>query len=84
MTYEKGSIGSKMGESRMKESPMPEQLTVEDRLTAVEHQLADLKRRLPSQTDGKSWVERIAGTFKDDPDFDQIVRLGREFRKSVK
>ena len=63
---------------------MPEQMTVEDRLTAVEQQLADLKRRLPSRNDGKSWVERIAGTFKDDPNFDQIVRLGREFRKSVK
>ena len=63
---------------------MPEQMTVEDRLTAVEQQLADLKRRLPSRNDGMSWVERIAGTFKDDPDFDQIVRLGREFRKSVK
>ncbi len=63
---------------------MPEQLTVEERLAAVEQQLVDLKRRLSSQTDGKSWVERIAGTFKDDPDFDQIVRLGRKFRKSVK
>ena len=63
---------------------MPEPTTVEERLTAVEQQLVDLRRRLPSQTDGKSWVERIAGTFKDDPDFGEIVRLGREFRKSVK
>ena len=63
---------------------MPEQLTVEERLAAVEQQLIELKRRLPSQTDGKSWVERIAGTFNEDPDFDEIVRLGREFRESVK
>ncbi len=63
---------------------MSEQATVEERLTAVEQQVADLRRRIPPQTDGKSWVERIAGTFKDDPDFDEIVRLGREFRKSVK
>ena len=63
---------------------MSEQASVEERLTAVEQQVADLKRRLPPRTDGKSWVERIAGTFKDDPDFDEIVRLGREFRKSVK
>jgi len=44
---------------------------------------AELKRRLPPQAEGKSWIERIAGTFKDDPDFDDIVRLGREFRQSV-
>lgn len=62
---------------------MPEQLSVEERLSAVEQQLADLKRRITTN-DGRSWIERIAGTFKDDPDFDEIVRLGREFRESVK
>jgi hypothetical protein len=62
---------------------MSEQLSVEERLSAVEQQLADLKRRI-SMNDGRSWIERIAGTFKDDPDFNEIVRLGREFRESVK
>ena len=62
---------------------MSDQQTIEERLTAVERELADLKRRLQTPEDGKSWIERIAGTFKDDPDFDEIVRLGREFRKSV-
>jgi hypothetical protein len=62
--------------------PMSDLQTVELRLTEVERELADLKRRLPS-VDGKSWVERIAGTFKDDPEFEEIVKLGREFRKSV-
>ncbi len=62
---------------------MPEQLTIEERLTAVEHELAELKRKTPTERDGKSWIERIAGTFRDDPDFDEIVRLGREFRKAV-
>ena len=62
---------------------MPEQLTIEERLTAVEHELAELRRKTPTERDGKSWIERIAGTFRDDPDFDEIVRLGREFRKAV-
>jgi hypothetical protein len=62
---------------------MCEPQTIEQRLTEVEKELAELKRRLPPPPDGKSWVERIAGTFKDDPDFDEIVKLGREFRKSV-
>jgi hypothetical protein len=70
--------------TRAKESAMSEQTTVEERLAAVERELADLKRRIPSRADGKSWVERIAGTFKDDPEFEEVVRLGREFRKSVK
>lgn len=62
---------------------MSEQQAIEHRLAEVERELADLKRRLSPTADGTSWVERISGTFKDDPDFDEIVRLGREFRKSV-
>ena len=61
---------------------MSEPQTIEQRLAEVERELANLKRRVPP-VDEKSWVERIAGTFKDDPDFDEIVKLGREFRKSV-
>jgi hypothetical protein len=62
---------------------MSGQQTIEQRLAEVERQLAELKRRLSSRRDGASWVERIAGTFEGDPDFAEIVRLGREFRKSV-
>ena len=62
---------------------MSDQQTIEQRLMEVERALEDLKRRLPPPADGTSWIERIAGTFKDDPDFDKIVRLGCEFRKSV-
>lgn len=62
---------------------MPGQQTVEERLTSVERELKELTRRRPTERDGKCWIERIAGTFRDDPDFDEIVRLGREFRKSV-
>ena len=62
---------------------MPEQLTIDERLTAVEKELADLKKRVAHQEKDGSWIERIAGTFKDEPEFDEIVRLGREFRRSV-
>ncbi|MBN1459429.1 MAG: hypothetical protein JXA57_07820 [Armatimonadetes bacterium] len=62
---------------------MSSQQTTEERLTKVEQELAELKRQLAHQKDGKSWIERIAGTFENDPDFDDIVRLGREFRDSA-
>jgi hypothetical protein len=57
--------------------------TIEARLNTVEQELAELKRTIAQHSQGASWIERIAGTCKDDPDFDEIVRLGREFRKSV-
>jgi hypothetical protein len=62
---------------------MSEQLTLIERLGIVEKELAELKERVARQETNGSWIERIAGTFKDDPEFDEIVRLGREFRRSV-
>lgn len=62
---------------------MLEQLTVEERLTALEKELRELKQQVTVQIDQRSWIEKIAGTFKDDPDFEEIVRLGREFRKTA-
>jgi uncharacterized protein (DUF433 family) len=29
-----------------------------------------------------SWFEKVAGSFKDVPEFDEILRLGREFRQA--
>ena len=62
---------------------MLDQQTVEERLSALEKELRELKQQVTVQQDQQSWIERIAGTFKDDPDFEEIVRLGREFRKAA-
>ncbi len=63
---------------------MLEQLTVEERLSALEKELRELKHQVTVQPSPQSWIEKIAGTFKDDPDFEEIVRRGREFRKAVR
>ena len=52
--------------------------TVESRLAKVERELAILKSRLPH--DKSNWIFEITGTFKDDADFEEIVRLGKELR----
>jgi hypothetical protein len=52
--------------------------TIESRLAKVERELAILKTRVPH--DKSNWISDITGTFKDDPDFDEIVRLGKEIR----
>lgn len=30
------------------------------------------------------WWERIAGRFENDPTYDEIIRLGREYRESLR
>jgi hypothetical protein len=57
--------------------------TLEERLTVVEREIAVLKRHIVPRDPSQSWIQRIAGSFKDVPEFDEIVRLGREFRESV-
>jgi hypothetical protein len=52
--------------------------TIESRLAKVERELAILKSKVPR--DKSNWIADITGTFKDDPDFDEIVRLGQEMR----
>ena len=56
---------------------------MEKRLTAVEEELAKLKAQIAAATPNpNNWVEAIAGTFANDPIFDEAMRLGRKWRKS--
>ena len=52
--------------------------TIETRLARVERELAILRSK--SRRDKSNWLSEITGSFKDDPQFDEIVRLGKEMR----
>jgi hypothetical protein len=60
--------------------------TVEERLEQLEKEVTLLKLSqsinvdLASQKPG--WVAKIEGSFKDAPDFTEILRLGREERQA--
>lgn len=53
------------------------------RLTVVEREVRELKRRLDVQSPERdAWYLKHAGVFKDDPEFEEVVRLGREIRSA--
>ncbi|MGZ0165878.1 MAG: hypothetical protein ACKVII_18285 [Planctomycetales bacterium] len=54
--------------------------TVEQRLTKVEQELKLLKARSEGDGPKSTWISEVTGSFKDDPDFDEILRLGKEIR----
>jgi hypothetical protein len=56
---------------------------IEKRLERVEAELAALKKRLETGDipRAKDW-RRTFGTSANDPEFDEIVRLGQEYRKA--
>ena len=63
---------------------MSEAPTIEQRLAQVEKELAALKQQLQGQNAKSNWIDAITGSFKDDPEFDEILRLGKEIRDADK
>ena len=60
---------------------MPKTSTVEQRLEKLEADVAELRRQSAGENK-KEWLSQVAGSFRDDPDFGEIVKLGREIREA--
>jgi hypothetical protein len=56
--------------------------TIEERLARVEREIAELKGEIKTLIPRKHWISAICGSFKDDPEFDEVLRLGRELREA--
>lgn len=58
---------------------------IEQRVAALEADMARVKEQLekcvPAQ---KDWLDEIYGAFEDDPIFEEAMRLGREYRESLR
>ncbi len=59
---------------------MTQSLIIEKRLSQVERDIADLKSQVKDLRPKENWIDQITGTFQDDPEFEEILRLGREIR----
>jgi hypothetical protein len=57
---------------------MPKKPTLEQRVLAIEKELAALKRRLRRQD--RNWLDEVSGSMKRFPEFEEVVRFGKEFR----
>jgi hypothetical protein len=56
----------------------------EDRLAIVEKEIRELKQVQAPGSPKHNWLEKITGTFKNDPELGEILRLRQEIRKSEK
>jgi hypothetical protein len=61
---------------------MSDSATIEDRLAAVEQDVALLKGKVLTGDKSRPWYAKLVGSMKDHPEFDEVVRLGREIRKA--
>jgi len=55
---------------------------LEKRVDALERELRSLKSSVRKNRNKKRWWVHLAGSFKDDPVFDEIVDAGLKYRKS--
>ena len=53
---------------------------VEERLAQVEKELESLKSLVKTLRPNANWIEAISGSARGDPDFEEILRLGKEIR----
>lgn len=56
---------------------------LETRLAAVEAEVEQLKSLLP-MGNKTPWWEKIVGTFAADPVYEEAMKLGRQYRESLK
>lgn len=57
--------------------------SLEQRVAALEVEVARLKNKLEERDTTVLWWEQIAGTFQNDPIYDHAMRLGQEYRQSL-
>jgi hypothetical protein len=62
---------------------MTNESSLERRLEALEREVAELKLRLSTHHANGTWVDKVAGSMKQLPEFEEVVRLGREFRETM-
>ena len=56
---------------------------LEQRVADLEATVATLQRKLDMLDMPPPWWEQIAGTFENDPIYEQAMQLGREYRQSL-
>ena len=54
------------------------------RVATLEADVATLKRKLAERETSPPWWEQIVGTFENDPIYDHAMRLGQQYRRSVR
>jgi hypothetical protein len=56
---------------------------LEKRVDALERELRSLKSAVRKDKGKGPWWERLAGAFKDDSGFDEMVEAGQKYRRSL-
>jgi hypothetical protein len=57
---------------------------LEQRVTDLEAEVSNLKHKFDELATVQPWWKQIVGTFEDDPVYDEAMKLGRHYRRSLR
>lgn len=58
-------------------------MTIEERIALLEQKVTLILSKMEPLPQKPGWITRITGSFADNPEFDEITRLGLEFRQEM-
>ena len=62
---------------------MPE-ATLDQRMTAMEEAIRELQALVKVRKPAPDWLDRVIGSMKDEPAFDDVLAFGRAIRQADK
>lgn len=57
-----------------------ENASLEQRMTVVETAVRELQEAMRNRQPAADWLDRVIGSMKDEPAFDEVLALGRAAR----
>jgi hypothetical protein len=54
--------------------------TLEQRMTTLEQAVRELQEAMRGRRPAPDWLDRVIGSMKDEPAFDEVLALGRAIR----
>jgi hypothetical protein len=57
---------------------------LEDRVAVLELEVSRIRDELKRDQPVQPWWDKVFGVFADDEDFEEAMRLGREYRESLR
>jgi hypothetical protein len=59
---------------------MPDEITLERRLVALEQVVFDIQRKIESKPTSENWLQKLIGSISDETAFIEALEYGRTFR----
>jgi len=63
------------------ERPMPG-ATLEQRMMALDEAVRELQEAMKARKPAPDWLDRVIGSMKDEPAFDEVLAYGRAIRQA--